>query len=393
MNYKRTLITCYIGFITQAIVANFAPLLFLRFHNEYNIPLGKIALISAVFYITQIVVDILCAAIVDHIGYRKSVVVSQFLAGVGLIGLAVLPNLLSSPFAGILISVVVYAMGSGLIEVLVSPIVEACPFEHKDSVMSLLHSFYCWGHVAVVVLSTAGFRILGMDRWYLLPILWSIVPIGNFLMFTRVPIRMLVEESGRTPAVQLLKSGIFWVFIGLMICAGASEQGMSQWASMFAEEGLGVSKTLGDLLGPCLFAVLMGSSRAFYGKFGEKMNLQKFMLGSGVLCIISYLLAVLMRDPLLALAGCGLCGLSVGIMWPGTFSLAVKRCPGGGTLMFACFALAGDVGCASGPGLVSFVSEHLPEYGLKAGLAAAILFPVILIVLLAASTRRNRDTN
>ena len=393
-NYNYTIYACYGGYVVQAIINNLAPLLFLTFQREFGISLERIGLLITVNFGVQMLTDMAAARYADRIGYRACVLAAHACSAAGLICMGTLPFVMDNAYAGLVIAMILGAVGGGLIEVLISPIVEAAPSSNaKDAAMSLLHSFYCWGHVAVVLLSTAGFRILGMDRWYLLPILWSIVPIGNFLMFTRVPIRMLVEESGRTPAVQLLKSGIFWVFIGLMICAGASEQGLSQWASMFAEEGLGVSKTLGDLLGPCLFAVLMGSSRAFYGKFGEKMNLQKFMLGSGVLCIISYLLAVLMRDPLLALAGCGLCGLSVGIMWPGTFSLAVKRCPGGGTLMFACFALAGDVGCASGPGLVSFVSEHLPEYGLKAGLAAAILFPVILIVLLAASTRRNRDTN
>lgn len=384
-NYNYTIYACYAGYVVQAVINNLAPLLFLTFQREFGISLERIGLLITINFGVQILTDMAAAKYADRIGYRASVILAHACSAAGLICMGTLPFVLENAYLGLVASMALGAVGGGLIEVLVSPIVEAAPSSHaKEAAMSLLHSFYCWGHVAVVVLSTVGFTILGMDRWYLLPVLWSLVPILNLLLFTRVPIRHLVEEEDRTPAKQLVSSGIFWIFIGLMICAGASEQGMSQWASMFAEDGLNLSKTMGDLLGPCLFAVLMGSSRAFYGKFGEKMNLRKFMAGSGVLCVCSYLLAVFMKNPLLALAGCGLCGLSVGIMWPGTFSLAVKHCPQGGTLMFALFALAGDVGCAAGPGVVSFVAEHLPKFGLKAGLFAAILFPAVMLVLLRA---------
>ena len=269
---------------------------------------------------------------------------------------------------------------------------EAAPSSSaKETAMSLLHSFYCWGHVAVVLLSTLGFRLLGMERWYILPILWSVVPACNIFLFARVPIQTLVEEEEQIPAKKLLSMNMFWLFFALMVCAGASEQAMSQWASLFAEKGLNQSKTVGDLLGPCLFAVLMGSSRMFYGKFGEKIDLRKFMLGSGALCIISYLLAVFMKNPLLALLGCALCGLSVGIMWPGTFSLSAKFCPQGGTLMFALLALAGDLGCASGPAVVSVVSGFYPDLGIKAGLAAAIVFPALMILLLVVGRKRMKE--
>ena len=380
--YTATIYACYIGYIVQAIINNLAPLLFLTFQRNFHISMEQIGLLISINFGVQIIVDFVAARYVDRIGYRASMVIAHLCSTAGLIGLGVFPFLLP-PYAGLVLAMVCNAIGGGLIEVLVSPIVEAAPSSNaKEAAMSLLHSFYCWGHVAVVLLSTLGFRLLGMENWYILPVLWSIVPAVNAILFLKVPIQTLTEEGEQIPAKKLLSMRTFWLFFALMICAGASEQAMSQWASLFAEEGLKQSKTVGDLLGPCLFAVLMGSSRAFYGKFGNRMDLRKFMLASSCLCILSYLLAVFMANPFLALMGCGLCGLSVGIMWPGTFSLSARFCPQGGTLMFALLALAGDMGCASGPAVVSLISGIAPRSGIKAGLAAAILFPAMMVVLL-----------
>ncbi len=382
-SYIYTIYACYIGYIVQAVINNLPPLLFLTFQREFGISTERIGLLITINFGMQIVTDSVAAKFVDRIGYRVSVVAAHICSIAGLICLGVLPRIMENGYAGLVIAMLLNAVGGGLIEVLISPIVEAAPSsDAKDAAMSLLHSFYCWGHVAVVILSTIGFNVFGIERWYYLPILWSVIPAINAFLFLRVPINRTVSAKEQLPARRLLRRKLFWVFFALMICAGASEQAMSQWASMFAEEGLGVTKTLGDLLGPCLFAVLMGTSRTFYGKFGEKINLKGFMAGSGALCVVSYLLAILMENPILALLGCGLCGLSVGIMWPGTFSLAAKYCPQGGTFMYALFALAGDIGCAAGPGVVSIVSGFLPAYGLKAGLAAAMVFPVLLILLL-----------
>lgn len=381
--YTYTIYACYIGYIVQAIINNLAPLLFLTFEHSFQVSMERIGLLISINFGVQILVDFVAAKYVDKIGYRTAMVFAHICSTLGLIALGTLPFVMENPYYGLVAAMVMNAIGGGLLEVLVSPIVEAAPTSHaKEAAMSLLHSFYCWGHVAVVVLSTIGFRVFGMDRWYILPILWSIVPFVNMFFFMLVPIRTLVSEEEKLPAKRLLTQKTFWAFFALMLCAGASEQAMSQWASLFAEEGLGQSKMVGDLLGPCFFAIMMGCARMFYGKYGEKINLVKFMAGSGVLCVVSYLLAVFAGNPLLALLGCGLCGLSVGIMWPGTFSLSAKQCPQGGTMMFALLALAGDLGCASGPGVVSIVSGIYPEYGIKAGLLAAILFPCLLLVLL-----------
>ena len=386
-NYRKTLIACYMGFITQAIAANFAPLLFLTFHRSFGIPLGKLALVSTTFFITQLIVDVLCAKFVDRIGYRVSVVVSEITSAAGLIGLAVLPQLFPDPFVGILLSVIIYAIGSGLIEVLASPIVEACPFMHKDAVMSLLHSFYCWGSVAVILLSTAFFAVFGVENWRWLAVLWAIVPLINIYNFATCPIEPLVEEGESMSIRGLFKTPMFFIGVILMVCAGASELSMSQWASAFAESALGLSKTVGDLAGPCLFAVAMGISRVIYGKFGSRLELTGYMLGSGILCLFCYILAALSQNPVLSLTGCILCGFSVGIMWPGTISILSKRLPAGGTAMFALLAMAGDLGGAFGPGAVGLVTQTADD-SLKAGMLAACVFPAVLI-LTVLLLRRN----
>ena len=380
-NYKKTLLACYLGFITQAIAANFAPLLFLKLHNDFQIPLGMIALIPTAFFFTQLVVDIFCARFVDRIGYPVSIMASEFFSAAGLICLAFLPKLLPSAYAGIMISVVLYAVGSGLIEVLCSPIIEACPFENKEATMSLLHSFYCWGWVGVTLISTLLFTLIGIDKWPLVACFWAIIPLYNIYNFATCPIEHLVDEGKGMTILQLFKTPLFWVAVVLMVCSGASEISMAQWASAFVESGLGFSKTVCDLAGPCLFAITMGICRVFYGKFGEKIDLSKFMIGSGVLCLICYIIASLSKNPIVALAGCIICGFSVGIMWPGTLSISSKKIPAGGTAMFALLAMAGDLGGSIGPSTVGIISQKAGD-NLQQGLLFGGIFPVVLIVFL-----------
>lgn len=391
-NYKKTLTACYLGFITQAIAANFAPLLFLKFHTAYHIPLGEIALISTVFYLTQLVVDIFCSFFVDRIGYRKCVVTSELCAAAGLIGLAFLPDLLPSPLAGIIISVMIYAVGSGLIEVLCSPIVEACPFDHKEAAMSLLHSFYCWGSVGVILLSTAFFAAFGVDSWKWLACIWAVIPVYNIYNFATCPIEYTVEDGNGMKIGRLFQTPLFWMSIILMVCAGASELAMAQWASAYTESALGLSKTVGDLAGPCMFAVTMGISRVIYGKRGDRLDLMKFMIGSGCLCLFCYILASISDNPFLGLIGCIMCGFSVGIMWPGAISICSKRLPNGGTAMFAFLATAGDLGGAFGPGLVGNITQSANN-DLKKGMLAGCIFPLVLIISLILLNSRYRNKN
>ncbi len=386
-NYKKTLLACYLGFVTQAISANFTPLLFLTFKETYEIGLEKIALIPSVFYLTQLLIDFAAAKFVDKIGYRICVVSSQVLSAAGLVLMAVLPELLFAPFLGILIAVVLYAIGSGLIEVLVSPIVEACPFENKDGMMSLLHSFYCWGAVGVILGSTLFFTVFGIANWKILAMIWAAVPLYNAFNFITCPIERLSEDGESMRPGQLLRLPLFWMLILLMICSGASEASMAQWASAFTESAMGVSKTIGDLAGPCLFAAFMGISRIFYGKMSDKLNLTKTMSACGVLCVICYLTAALSSLPIIGLAGCAFCGVAVGIMWPGSISISSQKCPKGGTAMFAFLALAGDLGATVSPAIVGNVSNMVGG-NLKIGLLAATAFPLILIFSLTVLNRK-----
>lgn len=389
--YNKTITACFVGYIVQAIINNFVPLLFLTFQRTYDIPLSQITLLVTFNFGVQLLMDLLAIGFVDRIGYRISMVMAHVLSAAGLILLTILPEVFSPPFVGILISVMVYAVGGGLLEVLVSPVVEACPSDNKEKAMSMLHSFYCWGHVGVVLLSTVFFRAAGIENWKIMAVVWAVIPICNAFAFTRVPMASLIEdgESGLS-LKELFVSKIFWVLLIMMVCAGASEQAVSQWASTFAEKGLEISKTAGDLAGPMAFAILMGASRAFYGKYGDNIHLDHFMIWSSGLCILSYLGISLFPSPLLSLAACAVCGLSVGIMWPGTFSKASAAIPKGGTAMFALLALGGDLGCSGGPTVVGAVSSVMGE-NLKMGILAAVVFPVLLLTGILVCGRMKKE--
>ncbi|MCI8940744.1 MAG: MFS transporter [Dorea sp.] len=392
-NYNKTIAACFVGYIVQAIVNNFAPLLFLFFQRNYRIPLSQITLLVTFNFGVQLFVDLLSVGFIDKIGYRASMITAHIMSAAGLILLTVLPEITAVPFTGILIAVMIYAVGGGLLEVLVSPVVEACPSDNKEKAMSMLHSFYCWGHAGVVLISTLFFYIAGVDNWKMLAIIWALIPMGNALVFVKVPIAPLMEDGEPgLPVTELFKKKVFWILLVMMVCAGASEQAVSQWASTFAENGLGISKAAGDLAGPMAFAVLMGTSRLFYGKYGDRIHLERFMIYSSGLCILAYLGISLFPLPQLSLLSCAVCGLSVGIMWPGTFSKASAALPKGGTAMFALLALGGDIGCSAGPTFVGMVSGAL-EDDLKTGILAAILFPALLLmgIMLCQKMRRASD--
>ena len=386
-NYKTTIFACFVGYIVQAIVNNFVPLLFITFQHDYQIPLTQITLLVTINFGVQLTVVLLSTLFVDKIGYRTSIVIAQIFSAAGLLMLTFMPEIMD-PFAGILISVIVYAIGGGIIEVLISPVMESCATDNKEKAMSLLHSFYCWGHVGVVLISTLFFAILGIENWRILAAIWAIIPIINGIIFLKTPIAPLLsaDEKGMT-LPELFKNKIFWLLMVMMLCAGAREQAVSQWASAFAEQGLGISKAAGDLAGPMAFAICMGASRAIYGKYGDKLDLEKFMMASTMLCVASYLLISLVPSPMLSLIGCAICGLSVANMWPGTFSKAAISLKTGGTAMFALLALAGDLGCSSGPTLVGFVSDAASG-NMKLGILAGIVFPAVMLLSLLISKNK-----
>ncbi len=408
--FQHTKYACYIGYITQAIINNLSPLLFVIFQETFKLELPQITLLITLNFAIQMTVDLLSVKFIARVGYRRSIVLAHFCAALGLVGICLFP-LLMPPFTGLILSAIISAIGGGLLEVLVSPIIEAIPGERKESEMSLLHSFYCWGVLAVVLISTGFFLLFGRQAWRALPILWAIIPLLNAFFFRKVPIRQLVEEGQEMPLMQLVKSPIFWLFCVLMTAAGASELAMSQWASLFAEEGLQVSKTMGDLMGPCCFALFMGTSRVMFSR-ARKLTTQRALILSGGLCIICYLVTVLAPSPIVSLLGCAVCGFSVGVMWPGVFSLASARIPTGGTKLFAFLAMFGDIGCCLGPSVVGLVSDGvlakgtsllfpgaagdaLNQAALKTGFSVAALFPLLLVLgigtMLLAGKRQNRE--
>lgn len=386
-SFSKTIFTCYFGGITQAIVNNLAPLLFLTFQHSFGFTLEQITLITTVNFTVQLLTDIISIKLVDFIGYRASGILSHFLAGIGLVGMALLPDYFG--FNGLLISVCCYAIGGGLLEVIISPIVEACPTAKKESAMSLLHSFYCWGHAGVVLISTLLFNLLGIVHWRLIVYLWAIIPFFNLINFFRIPLYPIVSEKEKISIKTIIGQKTIWFFLLLMICAGAAEQAMSQWSSVFAESALHMTKTAGDLAGPCSFALLMGTARALYGKYSHLLPIQPAMIGSAALCLLCYLVTAQSNSPIIALIGCALTGFSVGILWPGTFSLAARKLRNGGTAVFAVMAFAGDLGCSIGPSLVGIITDRSGG-NFNKGILAAIIFPGLALIILIFQYRRTK---
>ena len=396
ISYKSTLAACCTCSVSQAVINNLSTLLFVVFNEKLGVSLAQISLLIALNFVIQIVIDLSSTFFVDRIGYRPCILVATAMSALGVICLGALPAVMDNKFTALLISTVMCGFGAGLIEVISSPIVDAIPGEEKVKFMGLLHSFYCWGHALVIILSTVFFVTVGIDNWVLLPIIWSIVPLTSFVMFTFVPICSLSEDSVKSPIRHLVKQKSFWLFLIIMLCGGACEMGMAQWASMFAEKALGVSKSVGDLLGPCAFALCMGIGRLLLSKFGDRLRLERWLLGSFSLCLICYLTTALVPSPIIGLIGCAICGFTVAMLWPGTLTIGSKRLPHSGTAMFALFALAGDVGCTAGPNVIGLISDAIvargitldsgifagdsTTIGMKVGMLCAAVFPIIAII-------------
>ena len=407
-NYKFTAVSCYVGYIVQAIEANLAPILFIIFKDEYGLSYEKIGRLILINFVTQIFVDVIASKYVKKIGMKTACLFADIFAVCGLVGLSVFPDIFPSPYMGIVAATMLYAFGGGLIEVVVSPTVEALPLGEKSSSMAFLHSFYCWGQVLVVALSTIGLKIIGTESWRFIPLIWAMVPAVNFFMFLRSPFIEAGPEEKTTSLKELMSSKTFLLAMLLMICAGSSEIAMSQWASIFAQEGLGVSKMWGDLLGPCLFAVLMGIGRIGYGLFGEKIDLHKALTATSILCIACYITVAFAKIPVISLLACAVTGFSISLMWPGMLSLTEGKFPHGGTFLFGVLAVCGDIGCSLGPWLTGTVSDAvsgfskaaglaqelgltIDELSLKAGLLAAIIFPVMMLTGLLLSSKRKKE--
>jgi fucose permease len=391
LTFDGTRRACYAGYVTQAIVNNLAPLLFIVFQTQYHVPyemLGRLVLLN---FAAQLVTDLVAVTVMDRLGYRVPLVLAHVLCVVGLVLLAALPSLLASPYLGLSLAIVVYGIGGGLLEVVVSPVVDALPTprEGKAAAMSLLHSFYCWGQVVVVLVTTLLLAQIGQGDWRAVPLLWAVVPVVNVVFLLRVPLPPTVPDEHRTARGELFTTRAFPVLLVLMLCAGAAELTISQWSSLFAEQALGLPKVGGDLAGPLLFAALMGVGRIAYSRYGETIRLVPALVGCGALATLCYLTAALSSSPVLSLLGCAMCGLAVSLLWPGTFSLAAARFPAGGVAMFAILAMLGDAGAAAGPWLAGVVADASAG-GLRAGLLVGTVFPlgVVVTALIYAVAKR-----
>lgn len=390
LTYKHTVLSCYMAYISSAAANNLPSLLFIIFQNDFGLTTTQLASLITFNFITQILVDVIGAKYSDKVGYRAIAVTSEAFLALGLVGIGIFPMIMGNKYLALGIASIVYAIGSGLAEVIISPMIEALPGDAKESAMSILHSFYCWGHVGVVVLSTLYFYVFGTDKWFILPILWAIAPIVTLLMFSVVPIRTLNDSAPSMPISQLFKTKIFWLFMLLMICGGAAEQAMAQWASLFAEAALGVSKTVGNLLGPCFFAIAMGVSRGLYGKYADNIPIGKALLICAIVAVCGYGMVSLIPNPYVALIGCGVIGVGVGLFWPGVLSVSSKNIPTGGTAMFAILAVCGDIGCSSGPQLAAVVSE-IEGAGLSMGLLSCMVFPLIIAISMVFFLKNRKE--
>ena len=377
-SYKTTKIACFIGFVVQAIINNFLPLLFIIFNTRYNLNYEQLGRLLFVNFFVQLIVDALTPALVKRIGYRGAAIACHGLAAAGLFMLGVLPLVFSNQiYACLVASIIVYASGSGIIEVCISPMVELLPGDKKGADMAFTHSFYCWGQAFTVLVSTLLIFLIGQQHWHFIPMFWAIIPLLNMINFMRVPVIEQPDDPISKTANTLFKNRDFWIFAVIMICAGASEITMAEWASLFAQKALGVSKTVGDLLGPCAFAVCMGSGRVIFGLLDGKFNPQKALILNNILCVLCYVGVAVCNIPALSLIACALCGFSVSLSWPGTYSMAARHFPTGGTLMFSILALCGDLGCSIGPWLMGIVANSTT---LETGFLVCSVFPAFMVL-------------
>ena len=386
--YKKTVIACFIGAISQSIIVNFAPLLFVTFQNIFGVPLEEITVLISLNFITQFSTDLIASKYAKRIGYRKCLISAHLMCGVGLVLMAFLPRVIN-PFAALIMSTIIYAAGGGLLEVLTSPLLEACPTKNKSALMSLMHSFYSWGVVGVVIVSTVFFELFGINNWEIMACIWAIVPLGNIILLSTAPMYEISDSGEDKPNYkQLFSQKVFWLIIIIMLCSGAAELAVSQWASTFVEQGFHLSKSTGDLIGVGGFAAFMGLSRVIYSKYANRISLIRAVALSSCLCIVSYLMIGLSNSGAIGLMGCVLCGFSVGILWPGTLSMASEKVVSGGTTMFALCALGGDIGCTSGPALAGFMTGVLGD-NLRLGILCSVIFPVLLLVALGLLREKN----
>ena len=405
-SYKSTIAACYIGSFVQAIIVNTTPILFIPLREQFGLTFQQMGLLVLINFISQVGCDILFSNAIDKYGFRRFVVAAHGLAVVGLVLFAASPLLFDRPFAGFVTATIIFSGSGGLLELLLSPIVNAIPTDEKAGAMSVLHSFYSWGQAAVILLTTVLLFVFGRAWWQWIILIWTLVPLFNFFFLMRVPFAPNVPEEQRQGMDKILLKPFFIAALATILCGAAAELCISQWASAYLEEAMRLPKVVGDVGGVCLFAVMMGVGRLFYGMYGKKINVSLMMLIGTVGAAACYITVALSGTAVLSLLACGLCGLCVSLLWPGTLVVASEHYPLAGAWMFAILA-AGDIGASAGPWLMGVVAEQahrLPflsglltqgmspdQLGLRAAMLVSALFPIIAFFCLRWMRKRTHD--
>ncbi len=388
--YKHTIRACYAGTFTMSLVSNLTPLLFVILMDSFGLTFEQVGRLTLVNFMTQIAADLVFSKPVDKWGVRPFVAGGHFLCTIGLVLFALAPMYAPhNTYIWFMVSTVLFSCGGGLLELLLSPIVQAIPGDEKARAMSMLHSFYAWGFILVVVLTTTALGVFGSANWPLIMITWAILPLATGIAFLKVPLAPQVSEEQRTRTGVLLSSAFFVVVVLGIAAGGAAEVSMSQWISAFTERALGLSKQMGDLVGVCMFALFLGIGRASYGKWGGKTDVTTLMLWGAVGSVLCFLGAALIPNPILAMACCAANGLCVSLLWPGSIVTAAARFPLAGASMFAILAAGGDVGAAFGPWAVGAVADVVPS-GLRGGLLVGTIYPAIMVVCMLVVRAMNR---
>ena len=396
-NYKRVKYACYTTNVSMSVVANLSPILFLTFHNLYGISYSLLGSLVLINFIAQLLIDLIFSFFSHKFNIPLAVKITPLLTLVGLFLYAVCP--LAFPqyaYAGLVVGTLVFSVSGGLAEVLISPVIAAIPSDDPDREMSKLHSVYAWGVVPVILISTLFLYVFGSQSWHWLALLYMLVPLVAFLLFTKAQIPQMETPEKVSGALSFLKNKGLWLCVGAIFLGGASECIMAQWSSGYIEQALGIPKVWGDIFGVAVFSVMLGMGRTLYAKKGKKIENVLFLGSIGA--TICYLLAAICNMPLIGLVACAFTGLCVSMLWPGSLIVASDRFPQGGVFIFAMMAAGGDLGASVGPQLIGVITDFAianptivsfaegmnlaPEQmGMKLGMLVGMLFPLTAIAV------------
>lgn len=363
-SYQLTTISCFVGIFCQAVSSNITAILFIPLMTLYGLSYVHLGLLVGINFTTQVLVDIIASRLVDRYGFRVFVLPSDILAVIGLVLFGLTPVLFDNILTGLVFSTIIFSASCGLQEVMLSPIVNAIPHNDKGPAMALMHSFYAWGQVATIIITTLFLFFFGIENWQVIVFLWALVPLVNFFMFLAAPFPGVIHENQRMTMRDLILKPFYLVALLAIMGGAATELVMNQWSSTFSEKVLELPKVTGDILGMCGFAVFLGLGRVLYGRYGSKINMNNVLVGSAAAAVVCYIAVAISPLPAISLAACAVCGLAASLLWPGTLVITAEKYPLAGAWIFAILAAAGDIGAASGPfaaGVITDLTRQMPS--------------------------------